>query len=202
MINRFNKAPLRKRLVGSFRVLAKHSIAAAMAIGILLWGALPLHASQPVSLEWDVNSEPDIVGYRLHYGTSSGQYTTSVDVGNLTRATIQNLADENAYFFTVTAYNMAGLESQTSNEAVRPAIPPDPTIGAPTFVINTMQRMTDGTIKLIVTGAPGKINRLWASTDLQTWTPLQDLPNTTGSLEIIDDQAGSFKQRFYRLSAD
>jgi hypothetical protein len=33
-----------------------------------------------VTLAWDANTEPDLAGYKVHYGTASGSYTTSVDV--------------------------------------------------------------------------------------------------------------------------
>jgi hypothetical protein len=32
---------------------------------------------------WDRNSEPDVAGYKLSYGTQSGVHTTTVDVGNV-----------------------------------------------------------------------------------------------------------------------
>ena len=33
-----------------------------------------------VTLAGDANTEPDLAGYKVHYGTASGSYTTSVDV--------------------------------------------------------------------------------------------------------------------------
>lgn len=47
-----------------------------------------------VTLAWDPNPEPDIVGYDVWYGTASGRYDQSVDVGNSTTATISNLTTQ------------------------------------------------------------------------------------------------------------
>ena len=61
-------------------------------------------------------SEPDIAGYRLFYGPTSGNYTQQIDVGNTTAATVSNLANGGTYFFVVTAYNTDAMESPPSNE--------------------------------------------------------------------------------------
>lgn len=68
-----------------------------------------------VKLAWDPNPEPDIAGYRLHYGEASGVYTTSVDVGNVTTSPLELPLDKVSYT-VVTVYNTAGLESLPSNE--------------------------------------------------------------------------------------
>jgi hypothetical protein len=73
--------------------------------------------TQSVSLAWDASTEQDIAGYRIHYGTTSGVYTTTLDVGNTSEVTISNLPTGNTYFFVVSAYSTASLESLPSNEA-------------------------------------------------------------------------------------
>ena len=69
-----------------------------------------------VTLAWDPNSEPDLAGYKLYYGLGSGQYDEIIDVGNVTTNTVTGLEDGLTYYFVVTAYNTAGLESDPSNE--------------------------------------------------------------------------------------
>jgi hypothetical protein len=69
-----------------------------------------------VRLAWEPNLEPDVAGYRLHYGFSSGDYTTSVDAGNATTHTIDGLDDGRTYYFAATAYDRTGRESGYSNE--------------------------------------------------------------------------------------
>src|SRR6266478_6225161 len=82
-----------------------------------------------VTLAWDPDSDPNVVGYRLHSGTTSGVYTQTTEVGNVTAASVSNLASGNTYFFVVTAYNAAAVESAPSNEVsyIAPTSTPTPT---------------------------------------------------------------------------
>ncbi len=57
----------------------------------------------------------DLRGYKVHYGSSSGSYSRSVDVGKVASYSLQNLAP-GTYYITVTAYSAAGTESGFSNE--------------------------------------------------------------------------------------
>ena len=75
------------------------------------------HSAQ-VTLAWNPNPEPDIAGYKIHYGTSSGSYTSHVDVGNHTTSTVSGLQDATKYYFAATTYNNGGLESSYSAEVV------------------------------------------------------------------------------------
>ncbi len=68
-----------------------------------------------VQLAWDANPEPDIAGYRVHYGVSPGVYTESEDVGTSTTANVTGLDVDTTYYFVVTAYNTAALVSLPSN---------------------------------------------------------------------------------------
>src|SRR5436190_19577487 len=69
-----------------------------------------------VTLAWDPDADLNVVGYRLYSGTTSGMYTQTTEVGNVTAASVSNLASGNTYFFVVTAYNASAVESAPSNE--------------------------------------------------------------------------------------
>ena len=56
------------------------------------------------------------MGYRLHTGFSSGNYTQTTDLGNTIAATVPLSKSGSTYFFIVTAYNTAGNESLASNQ--------------------------------------------------------------------------------------
>ena len=74
------------------------------------------HSAQ-VSLAWDRNTETDIAGYRVYYGTASRAYNWFVDVGNTTTFTVTGLTDGATYYFAATAYDTSHLESTYSVEA-------------------------------------------------------------------------------------
>jgi hypothetical protein len=98
----------------------------------------PLLSPPPfrVVLRWNPSPSPDIVAYRIYFGTVSGEPTEQydlllVDTSALT-VTITDLRPNVVYYFTVTAWNDAGLESQPSNEvAVRTIGPYQPIYDPP-----------------------------------------------------------------------
>ena len=61
----------------------------------------------------------DLSGYVVYWGTTKGNHSSSVTLENpgLTTYVVENLAPGQTYYFVVTAYNEAGLESDDSNEA-------------------------------------------------------------------------------------
>ena len=73
------------------------------------------HAGQ-VTVAWDRNTDVQVVGYKVYYGTSSGQYTASVDAGNVTSLVISGLTEGTTYYFAATDYDSNGNESAFSNE--------------------------------------------------------------------------------------
>ena len=58
----------------------------------------------------------DLAGYVVYYGTTSGVYSNSIDVGIETTATIGGLNVGQPYYFALKAYDMAGNYSPYSNE--------------------------------------------------------------------------------------
>ncbi len=79
------------------------------------FGVLTAHSAQ-VTLAWDPNTEPDLAGYKVHYGTASGSYQVLLDAGLNTTYTVANLPDGGTYFFAVTAYDSSANESAYSAE--------------------------------------------------------------------------------------
>ncbi|MGE5258115.1 MAG: fibronectin type III domain-containing protein [Hyphomicrobiales bacterium] len=68
-----------------------------------------------VTLAWDPNTESDLAGYRVHFGTTSNSYSVHIDVHNVTTYTVTGLTDGQTYYFAATAYDTAGNESGYSN---------------------------------------------------------------------------------------
>ena len=74
-------------------------------------------------LSWDVpttNADgtplTDLAGFKVYYGNASGIYTKIIDVGNITTYVVSNLSP-GPHYFTVTAYNISGYESDYSVES-------------------------------------------------------------------------------------
>jgi hypothetical protein len=74
---------------------------------LLLSLALGVRAASAgsISIQWDANPEPDVVGYRLFIGTLPGVYSSSVDVGNKTSYVFNAAAAGQRYCFAVAAYS-------------------------------------------------------------------------------------------------
>jgi hypothetical protein len=53
----------------------------------------PTAYAAEIMLAWDRNPEADIAGYKVHYGTSSGYYTSEIDVGNYTTCVVSGLSE-------------------------------------------------------------------------------------------------------------
>jgi Quinohemoprotein amine dehydrogenase, alpha subunit domain III len=70
-----------------------------------------------VPLTWNLSATKDLAGYRVYYGSSPGNYTQRIDVGNTNSATVTGLADCRTWYLSVKAYDTAGTESMAfSNE--------------------------------------------------------------------------------------
>jgi hypothetical protein len=70
-----------------------------------------------VKLAWDPNVEPEVAGYKVYVGEASGAYSRAIDVGNAAECTVPDLEDGKTYYFSVTAYSVAGEESGFAAEA-------------------------------------------------------------------------------------
>jgi hypothetical protein len=100
-----------------FKIIKYHLILCCCFTGFVLSPHAAYAAS--ITIAWGA-SEPglaDVSGYKIHYGTESGNYTyPPVDAGNATSYTINDLDENQIYYFSVTAYASAGEESKFSAE--------------------------------------------------------------------------------------
>jgi hypothetical protein len=77
--------------------------------------AAAVHSSE-VTLSWEPVAHPSLAGYKIHQGTSSQHYTRVTDVGNVTEYTCKGLQEGTTYYFSASAYDLDGNESDLSNE--------------------------------------------------------------------------------------
>ena len=105
-----------------------------MAVVLVLPGA---GFAASVLLNWDPSSDADLAGYHVYYqansaalpfaGTGAAEGSAPINAANTTTATVAGLDPGSSYYFAVTAYNTAGVESVYSNiieipESVPPAV--------------------------------------------------------------------------------
>jgi Fibronectin type III domain len=146
-----------------------------------------------VSMQWNPSSDTNATGYNIYYGTSSGEYTNEVSVGNVSGATVSNLTCGATYYFAATAVDSAGDESGFSNEA--------------TFTIPGILTLSAGAnpgdpmlIKFPV--APGHWYEVQASVDLQSWSTIWQtgVESSNFMVQFSDPAASLFPSRFYRIT--
>jgi hypothetical protein len=92
-----------------------------LLIPVLLWASGAY--AQRVLLQWDRNSEDDLAGYVVYYGTRHGHYQWQEDIGlqgcGVRKCTTTlDLAKEQRWYISVTAYDVDGYESRYSSEVV------------------------------------------------------------------------------------
>jgi hypothetical protein len=84
------------------------------------------------NLIWNPSSGT-VDGYKVHYGTSTGNPTETIDVGNTNQYSLDalSLSENTQYYFCVSAYNTAGESEPCAPVAFTPAdaTPPAPPIG-------------------------------------------------------------------------
>ena len=83
---------------------------------VIILLSCPVDSAAQIRLAWDANSEPDLAGYQIYYGTASRSYRYSIDVGNVTTYTLLGLTQGVTYYIAVTAYDSSNNESDYSNE--------------------------------------------------------------------------------------
>ena len=99
-----------RRTAGLLRLF----IGALFFLGLLPGNGPPSVRAASVTLAWDASTEAEVAGYKLYFGTASGVYTGSIDVGLQTSYTVSGVNDAATYFFTATAYDGAGRQSPYS----------------------------------------------------------------------------------------
>ena len=112
---------LRKILVGSVCLALVLSM---FGCGGGEGGAGSQSVGQSISLSWDApttdnngSNLTDLLGYKVYYGNASGEYTRMLVVEGDTTCQISFLSP-GAWYFSVTAYDSQGNESDFSSEAM------------------------------------------------------------------------------------
>ena len=119
---------------------------------------------QSVTLTWNPVALPNVAGYHVYYGTSSGNLSGRVSSATDT-TTLSGLQQGLTYFFAVAAYTGSGLEGARSAE-VSYTVP----YTAPALALSRVQAA--GLPKTFRTSCQGPVPAGWvleATEDLQNW---------------------------------
>jgi hypothetical protein len=100
---------------------------------IILVSLLPttvLHATTPtptptptnrtVSFKWQASPSPEVVGYKIYWGTGSYNYQSVRDVKNMLTTSL-TLSQNAQYYVSVSAYSLS-TNSWFSNEVIVPSV--------------------------------------------------------------------------------
>lgn len=81
--------------------------------------------NQTIALQWNANSEEDLAGYTLFWGTSAEQLDQQMSLGETqTSHTMNDLQNDSSYFFALAATDTAGNSSEkTEVISVTPSVP-------------------------------------------------------------------------------
>jgi hypothetical protein len=163
------------RLDTQFPIIHRRRALALALVSALILPAVVHAAGEPapsVSLAWNANPEPDVAGYKVHFGAQSGVYTNVIDVRGATSTSLPQLLMGSTYYMAVSAYNSAGQEGPRSAEfALAAAVPSSPALST-TFAFGGT---TEGQGQLqwkYPKSAAGTASdfKVYASEDLKTWT--------------------------------
>jgi fibronectin type 3 domain-containing protein len=143
-----------------------------------------------VTLTWNPSTSPGIASYNIYAGSASSVYTNKISVRGSTNVVITGLIPGAMYYFTSTAVNITGSESQFSNEIA---------ISVPTNQISASLAAENppasGEFALSVNGRAGCNYVVQVSSNLAGWTSIE---TNTAPFTFVDVNASQFSQRFYR----
>lgn len=96
-------------------------LATLITTSVLCWlfviGMIVYAQAATIQITWNPNTESDLAGYKVYYGTASGQYGEPTDVGNTAGANFTLTPSVGTtYYFAVSAYDTSGNESVKSAE--------------------------------------------------------------------------------------
>ena len=94
----------------------RRSIRRAVLVVAALLALASTAAAGTITIGWDANPEPAVMGYVVYVGTSAGNYTTSYDVGNATTFDFTGAVPGTTYYLAVKAYASGTTVSPLSGE--------------------------------------------------------------------------------------
>ncbi len=148
------------------------TLASLLSLSLLCAG---IAEGAQVTLAWDPSTDPAVSGYKLYWGTQSGQYALLADVGISTSAVVSSLEDGATYYFAATAYDGQGDESAYSNE-ISYSVPAACTYSISPASLTVNASSATGSVTVTTqTGCP------WAASSGGSWLTITSGAAGTGS---------------------
>jgi len=163
---------------------------------VLIWLFLILCSSPAMAtallISWQENTETDLAGYKVYYGTASGQYGSPINVGKETSYRISDLESDTTYYMAVTAYDEALNESGFSQElsAYIPVADTSPPSGS--IIINGGAASTTSrtvNLSLNATDSQGSVASMMISNDSLSWS--QEVAYATTQAWVLSQGDGN-----------
>ena len=126
-----------------------------------------------ILVSWNANSEDDLAGYKIYYGTASRSYGSGLDVGNATSYRFNDVLPGRTYYVAVTAYDTSNNESGYSQEASITIASADVTPPTGTVVINGGSGTTPSravTLTLSASDSGSSVAGMRFSNDGKSWS--------------------------------
>lgn len=138
-----------------------------------------------INLAWDASTSANVGGYKLYYGQTSGNYTSSVDVGNVTSYKLTGLADGVKYFIALKSYDNAKTKESAaySNEVSGVGVPiivPPPTKLIPLVIKSDGTTITSNNVPSDATC------NVYKSPDLTTGYTGNSIPFAANNLPVVN----------------
>ena len=175
------------------RTCARQTILTLGMLGAMfLFMPMASYGSRSAVLSWMPSPDAHVVGYNVYYGTASGHYTQFMPAGTATAVTIHGLMEGTTYYFAVTAYNGAGLESAPSDEVF---------YGVPAIILSLGKIQAAGFSGLFSIQSGKSTFSQWtleASKDLKTWRTLTVGTNSSANAVVV---VSSSPNLFLRLNS-
>lgn len=181
-------------------VLSRH-IALLCPVGILLFAPpMLICADLGVTLQWDANPEPQVVGYRAYVGTASGHYDRVFDSHSNVSVRVSPLDPGLIYYFAVSAYTSDGLESPLSDELSYSVSINGTNIVLTPLTITSQKGTSPVTVSFNV--KPGRRYFVQTSEDLRAWRTERQFIFEASTTAVWHDSPGQTRPMgFYRVVA-
>jgi len=145
-------------------------------LAVVFYLSSPLSdAHSQITLAWDASTSSDVSGYNLYYGTSSGNYLSSLDAASALTYAISGLQSGVTYYFAVTAYDTSGNESDYSNEVSYSVA------AACTYAISPTSKLLSASSSSGAVSVTTSSGCSWTAVSNASWITITSNSSATGS---------------------